>query len=135
MSKSIKLTDNTYWDSSCISRNKVGLNSILDGKQDNLKSSGWNYVAANVYYKTYGNVVTIKCDTRGNGVTLKVGTYTSVGTLPQSVRPTSEIPFVFHFIGGNPEGQSAFVRTNGNIELYTASNNRGYYAFSITYVI
>lgn len=135
MSKSIKLTDNTYWDSSCISRNKVGLNSILDGKQDNLKSSGWNYVATDVYYKTYGNIVTIKCDARNNGVTLKANKYVSVGTLPQSVRPTLDIPFVFHFVGGNPEGQAAYVRTNGNIELYVQSNDRYYYAFSITYVI
>lgn len=135
MSKSIKLTDNTYWDSSCISRNKIGLNEILDKKQDKLVDSGWYWLRTGLYCRKYGSLVVVICDIRGY-ITLTSGNYTTIGTIPEEMRPTKPIPFVFNFIGGTPfDGQSAFIQTNGNIDLYVASGNRSYFAFSVTYVI
>ena len=135
MSKSIKLTDNTYWDSSCISRNKIGLNEILDNKQDKLVDSGWYWLREGLYCRKYGNLVIVICDIRDYFI-LTPGNYTTIGTVPEEMRPTKPIPFVFNFVGGGPfDGQSAFIQTNGNIDLYVASSNKNYFAFSVTYVI
>ena len=135
MSKSIKLTDNTYWDSSCISRNKIGLNEILDNKQDKLVDSGWYWLREGLYCRKYGNLVIVICDIRDYFI-LTPGNYTTIGTVPEEMRPTKPIPFAFNFVGGGPfDGQSAFIQTNGNIDLYVASSNKNYFAFSVTYVI
>lgn len=61
--------------------------------------------------------------------------YGIAGTLPSKYRPSIEVPFVFHAMGGTSYNKSAKIETNGQIKLYDRGTYVNYWGFCVTYPI
>lgn len=96
-----------------------------------------DWVALNQFikYKKTGNIVTVTGTSSGGfgfGGNDKYGT---VGTLPSKYRPSIDIPFVFHAMGGSSYNKSALIDHNGDIKLYDNGNYISYWGFCVSYPI
>lgn len=96
-----------------------------------------DWVALNQFikYKKTGNIVTVTGSSFGGfgfGGNDKYGT---VGTLPSKYRPSIDIPFVFHSMGGSSYNKSASIDHNGDIKLYDSGNYVSYWGFCVSYPI
>lgn len=61
--------------------------------------------------------------------------YTKVTTLPKKFRPSINIEFTKHNIGGAPTKDSNYIATDGTIRMYTTSSDNNYWGFSVSYPV
>lgn len=96
--------------------------------------TGWKQLNSYTSYrKTHGYVTVVAwC---GGEVTLDQSLYTVVGTLPEGYRPSIQIPFVYHTMGGTVVSQSGYINSAGEILAYSDSAYTSYWAFTVTYPI
>ena len=59
--------------------------------------------------------------------------YSNVTTLPVEFRPSVEVQFVKHNIGGDPDAQSNYITPAGLIRMYTTRSENSYWGFSVSY--
>lgn len=104
-------------------------NGFVDGSD-----TGWINLSDVVKYRCKNGYVTVVGGSYGN-VTLTVGDYTVLGTLPAAYHPAHPIPMVYHKVGGDPSGQSGFVDNDGTVKLYAKVSYVDYWAFAVTYPI
>lgn len=97
-----------------------------------LTASGWVSLGNTVYYKQYGNVVTVK-GLSMNDVPLNKNDYKTVATLPVGARPSMTLAFPWSRVG---QGEVGIVRIHntGVVEIYT-TDGPSYWAFTITYIV
>lgn len=97
-------------------------------------NTGWKTLNSFTKYRRKNGHVTVAvwCDGKK---TLTQNDYTVVGTLPVGYRPGVKTALVYHTIGGVVAQQSGYIDTNGDICVYTNSEGRSYWAFTVTYPI
>lgn len=83
------------------------------------------------YYRKKNGFVTVTA--RANSIT-KAGVYVTITSLPQGFRPSVQIPFTCHFVGGEWRNQSAFIETSGNVTVYEITNGSTP-SFTITFPV
>lgn len=94
--------------------------------------TSWISLTNYVKYKKVGNIVTVTGYSQG-GQQLQNGDYTTVATLPASIRPTVGLYFPWTKIG---EGSSvARITTDGTVELYVNTGATTYWGFTVTYIL
>lgn len=135
MSKSIKLKDNNYLDSTGITHNRNLLSTILNKLTYN---SGWTRISTDygVYYKKVGNIVTVRGISSGSR-TLSGWSQTFLGNLPADYRPNTTIRYPVYAKGSTSVyGQ---VSDAGNVIYFnwagSATFDDGALAFTVTYVV
>lgn len=87
--------------------------------------TGWVTVSNNLRYRKKGNTVSVLV------LTLKVSSWTSVGTLPAGTRPPVNL-FLTGFANESTAVANAYIRTDGAVYVY-GTNNSLYECF--TYLV
>lgn len=96
--------------------------------------TGWVSLNDVVKYKRIGDVVSVVGNSNGE-VNLTSGSYITVGTLPENVRPPIQTKFEYTLQGGLQEGRAAYILPTGEIRLYFSSGpGISYWGFTITYI-
>nr|DAH97559.1 MAG TPA: receptor binding protein [Caudoviricetes sp.] len=88
-----------------------------------------------ISYRKCGNMVTVIGASSGDFGFGNKDEYSIAGTLPSKYRPSMEVPFVFHAMGGTSYNKSAKIETNGQIKLYDRGAYVNYWGFCVTYPI
>lgn len=106
---------------------------------------GWQYSVSRdvkwiklnnvISYRKCGNMVTVIGASSGDFGFGNKDEYGIAGTLPSKYRPSIEVPFVFHAMGGTSYNKSAKIETNGQIKLYDRGTYVDYWGFCVTYPI
>ena len=96
--------------------------------------TGWVAINNCVSYRVKCGYITI-VGYSGGDITLTANDYKSVGTIPTQYKPATRIFFTWTAVGGGFDNQSAYVSTDGSINLYTVESDKSYWAFTITYPI
>ena len=102
---------------------------IVDGTD-----TGWVAISPYVRYRYKLGHVTI-VGISNEDIELTADAYTYVGTVPAEYAPTTQIPIVYHGMGGSVSQQAGRVETNGQILLFNKAAGISYWAFSVTYPI
>lgn len=100
---------------------------IVDGTD-----TGWVAISPYVRYRYKLGHVTI-VGISNEDIELTADAYTYVGTVPAEYAPTTQIPIVYHGMGGSVSQQAGRVETNGQILLFNKAAGISYWAFFVTY--
>lgn len=114
---------------------KISGEDLFEEFNNNIEDSGWIILNDAIKYRKVGKVVYVIGQSDGS-VSIGNDEYTDVGILPENYRPTVAAPFVAHFVGGTPVGQSNYITTSGAIKMYLPANvTQSYWQFSVCYPI
>lgn len=115
---------------------RIRKNLQLDGDLNLTKKAEWISTAIGetgyIRYCKKSGYVTVVCASFG-GHTIR-NSYESILALPDGFKPAFDVPFAYNRLGSAESGQGAYVRSNGNIELYSKEVG-SYFAFSICFPI
>lgn len=110
-------------------------NEITTLRDSVSRDNDWIILNEFVRYRKTGNIVTVTGASSGEFGFGGNDKYGIVGTLPSKYRPSIDIPFVFHSMGGPSYNKSAFIDHNGDIKLYDRGNYVNYWGFCVSYPI
>lgn len=81
-----------------------------------------------------GKQVTVVCN-NGGYYLLPANEYKDVTTLPEKFRPSVNIEFTKHNMGGAPTSDSNYIHPDGRVRMYTTSSTNNYWGFSVSYPV
>lgn len=105
-----------------------------------LEDTGWINLLSDdnviVRYRVKNGFITVSGQNSGNNsYRIPDGDYKKITTIPTPYRPSFETPFSFHCYGGDATSLSAFVGTDGVIQLYQKGSDGRYWGFEVLYPI
>ena len=121
-----------HWDGEFKNNLSVDGDISVNGRKIDASDTGWISLNKIIKYRVKNGFVFVACQSSGD-VTLTKGSYTTVGALPQELKPGITIPFTFHCMGSSTFGPSAYIADDGRIQIYVTADNIQYWMFSVMY--
>lgn len=106
----------------------------MNAKFQKYIDTGWINLNSAIKYRKINGIVYVNVLSSAN-IKLEQNKYTVVGTLPVGFRPNTKMQFVFHTVGSEMLGCSAYIDESGNIALYPYNRIAEYWGFSTSFPV